>query len=152
MVQDGITLAQAACLASCNGVNVSMAHHGMFSFEEFRQVISSTTAADGEHVIVSYSRKLFQQTGDGHFSPVGGFHPERELVLILDVARFKYPPHWVPLRLLFDAMEAHDLTTGAAPCYVKPAYVLHACICCPPVCAAVFRDTRPLCSAERQLE
>jgi len=26
-------------------------------------------------------------------------------VLILEVARFKYPPHWVPLDLLFDAMK-----------------------------------------------
>jgi hypothetical protein len=25
--------------------------------------------------------------GNGHFSPVGGYHPELDLVLILDVAR-----------------------------------------------------------------
>jgi hypothetical protein len=33
--------------------------------------------------------------GDGHFSPIGGFHTQRDLVLILDTARFKYAPHWV---------------------------------------------------------
>lgn len=38
-----------------------------------------------EHLVVSYSRKPFQQTGDGHFSPVGGYHMGRDLVLILDV-------------------------------------------------------------------
>ena len=42
-----------------------------------------------EHLVVSYSRRTFSQTGDGHFSPVGGYHKERDLVLILDVARFK---------------------------------------------------------------
>ena len=33
--------------------------------------------------------------GDGHFSPLGGYHEARDLVLILDTARFKYAPHWV---------------------------------------------------------
>ena len=27
-------------------------------------------------------------------------------------ARFKYPPHWVPLPMLYDAMSAVDPTTG----------------------------------------
>ena len=55
-------------------------------------------------MIVSYSRRTFLQTGDGHFSPIGGYHAGRDLVLILDVARFKYPPHWVPLSMLYEAM------------------------------------------------
>ncbi len=25
------------------------------------------------------------QTGDGHFSPVGGYHPDKDLVLLMDV-------------------------------------------------------------------
>ena len=36
------------------------------------------------------------QTGDGHFSPIGGYDAASDQVLLLDVARFKYPPHWVP--------------------------------------------------------
>ena len=31
---------------------------------------------------------------------------------MLDTARFKYPPHWVPLELLFAAMQAQDGATG----------------------------------------
>ena len=31
---------------------------------------------------------------------------------MLDVARFKYPPHWVPVPLLFEAMLPHDEATG----------------------------------------
>lgn len=34
------------------------------------------------------------------------------MVLILDVARFKYPPHWVPLTLLWEAMDTIDNATG----------------------------------------
>lgn len=52
------------------------------------------------------------QTGTGHFSPIGGYHAERDMALILDVARFKYPPHWVPLRLLWEAMDTVDESNG----------------------------------------
>lgn len=52
------------------------------------------------------------QTGSGHFSPIGGYHAGKDMVLILDVARFKYPPHWVPLSLLWEAMNTVDEATG----------------------------------------
>lgn len=39
--------------------------------------------------IVSYSRRTLNQTGTGHFSPIGGYHESKDLVLIMDVARFK---------------------------------------------------------------
>ena len=55
---------------------------------------------------------LWLQTGTGHFSPIGGYHAQKDMVLILDVARFKYPPHWVPLTLLWDAMDTIDKATG----------------------------------------
>jgi hypothetical protein len=67
---------------------------------------------------VSYSRKTFQQTGDGHFSPVGAYHADSDQVLILDTARFKYPPHWVPLPLLWQSMLQQDPSTGLTRGYV----------------------------------
>ena len=33
-------------------------------------------------------------------------------MLLLDVARFKYPPHWVSLELLHRAMTLHDRATS----------------------------------------
>ena len=35
---------------------------------------------------------------------VRGYDEETDSILIMDVARFKYPPHWVPLTDLTDAM------------------------------------------------
>ena len=52
------------------------------------------------------------QTGTGHFSPIGGYHAGQDMALILDVARFKYPPHWVPVKLLWKGMEHVDEATG----------------------------------------
>lgn len=58
--------------------------------------------------------RYYLQTGSGHFSPIGGYHARRDMALILDVARFKYPPHWIPLTLLWEAMNTIDEATG---CY-----------------------------------
>lgn len=69
-------------------------------------------------MIVSYSRRSLHQSGDGHFSPIGGYHPERDLVLIMDVARFKYPPHWVPLVDLYAALQPIDKATGKSRGYL----------------------------------
>mmetsp|Transcript_2978 Transcript_2978/g.8391 ORF Transcript_2978/g.8391 Transcript_2978/m.8391 type:complete len:343 (-) Transcript_2978:166-1194(-) len=62
------------------------------------------------------------QTGDGHYSPVGGYHAGKDMVLLLDVARFKYPPHWVPVEVLYNAMLLEDSATGSPRGYfvVRP--------------------------------
>jgi hypothetical protein len=62
--------------------------------------------ASSGFVIAAYSRKELLQTGDGHYSPIGGYHAPSDSVLILDVARFKYPPHWcvvVPIGAGFES-------------------------------------------------
>ena len=79
-----------------------------------RTLVHNMTQKEDSVLVLSYTRKVLGQTGDGHFSPVGGYHPARDLVLILDTARFKYPPHWVPLTLIWEAMNAKDKSTGKA--------------------------------------
>ena len=44
-----------------------------------------------------------------------------DLVLILDVARFKYPPHWVKLRSLYEAMLSKDEETQKSRGYLLVA-------------------------------
>ena len=34
----------------------------------------SSSPAESRTMILNYSRKEFEQTGDGHFSPMGGYH------------------------------------------------------------------------------
>ncbi|KAK9904893.1 hypothetical protein WJX75_005037 [Coccomyxa subellipsoidea] len=119
VAEEGIVLHQAACLARCNGAKVEVRQSGSFSVEEFREDVRQASRSEAEHLIVSYSRKQFLQTGDGHFSPVGGYHAGKDLVLILDTARFKYPPHWVPLTELFEAMKRVDPTTSQPRGYLK---------------------------------
>ena len=50
---------------------------------------------------------------------LGGFHLEKSLVLIMDVARFKYPPYWVSLQALWDSMQWQDKFSGMSRGYFK---------------------------------
>lgn len=113
----GINLEQFACLATCNTLKVRMVRVDEdASLDEFREIIRTRSRQTREVVVTSYSRQTVGQTGDGHFSPIGGYHPDRDLALILDVARFKYPPHWVSVPLLFEAMHKLDPETSTFIC------------------------------------
>ena len=107
----GLDLDEVACLARCNGAAVELARAETSDLAAWRA--SLAMAARGERVVVAaYDRAALDQTGSGHFSPIGGYHAARDLVLLLDVARFKYPPHWISAERLFDAMKPIDPATG----------------------------------------
>jgi glutathione gamma-glutamylcysteinyltransferase len=90
----GLDLDELGCLARCNGAEVDVQHRDATNIAAWRAALA--IAARGEAVLIaSYDRSAMGQSGGGHFSPVGGYHANRDLALILDVARFKYPPHWV---------------------------------------------------------
>ncbi|XP_020079890.1 glutathione gamma-glutamylcysteinyltransferase 1-like isoform X2 [Ananas comosus] len=109
---EGITFGKVACLAHCAGAKVEAFRTNQSTIDEFRKYVMQCASSEESHMIASYHRKHFKQTGTGHFSPIGGYHAGRDMALILDVARFKYPPHWVPLTLLWEAMNTIDEATG----------------------------------------
>ncbi|KAF3436123.1 hypothetical protein FNV43_RR23215 [Rhamnella rubrinervis] len=108
----GISFGKVVSLAHCAGANVEAFRTNHTSIDDFRKYVVRCSTSDDCHLISSYNRATFKQTGTGHFSPIGGYHAGKDMALILDVARFKYPPHWVPLKLLWEAMEDVDETTG----------------------------------------
>eukprot|EP00808_Paulinella_micropora_P010085 g19205.t1 len=116
-------------MARCNGTQADLFYAQHHSESLFRQHVKEICAEGSEskipsRLIVSYSRQgLGQtglgQTGDGHFSPIAGYNGQRDLVLILDVARFKYPPHWVSVQSLFAAMLRQDLDAGMSRGWIR---------------------------------
>jgi glutathione gamma-glutamylcysteinyltransferase len=111
--EKGITLSEFVCLARTTGASAEARLAGPeTTLEQFREVVKRSCAGSHEIVVLNYSRQALHQTGDGHFSPIGGYNAERDMVLLLDVARFKYPPHWVRLSLVFEAMQLVDKSTG----------------------------------------
>lgn len=107
----GLDLDELACLARCNGADVTLHRADASSLETWRNALAEGARAEAV-IVTSYDRSALGQTGTGHFSPLGGYHHERDLTLILDVARFKYPPHWVSAERLWEAMRSIDPTTG----------------------------------------
>jgi len=57
---------------------------------------------------VNFLRSSVGQVGGGHWSPVGSYSDKEDAFLVLDVAKFKYPPVWIPSDRLFDAMSTTD--------------------------------------------
>ena len=109
----GLTLDEVACLARCNGAGVEVSRPDAHDVAAFRGALAAAARTPASPVmIVSYSRRALGQTGDGHFSPIGGYDPGSDHALVLDVARFKYPPHWVPVPALHAAMLPVDAVTG----------------------------------------
>ncbi|CAN6462082.1 unnamed protein product [Victoria cruziana] len=109
---EGVTFGKVTCLARCAGAKVEAFRTDQTSIDDFRKHVLNCASSEECHLITSYHRGVFLQTGTGHFSPVGGYHPGKDMALILDVARFKYPPHWIPLPLLWEAMDTIDEATG----------------------------------------
>lgn len=79
--------------------------------ESFRALVRSTVSGQSSVVVVSYDRGSLGQTGTGHFSPVAAYHEGEDRCLVLDVARFKYPPYWVKIDALFGALLPLDTET-----------------------------------------
>ena len=109
---EGLTLGEVGCLAQCNGAAVQLQHAQPRGLPAFRQaLLASVRAPAGPFIVANYDRGVLDQTGSGHFSPLAAWHAPTDHVLVLDVARFKYPPHWVPVERLWEAMCAHDSST-----------------------------------------
>jgi len=124
--QYGMNFSEFESLAQCHGVRIhsfraqpTAVGNCEDKVKAFRTVVAQTASSTeaNSFVIVNFSRKSLGQTGDGHFSPVGGFHANRDLALVLDVARFKYPPFWVPIEHLWRSMSAVDEATDMARGY-----------------------------------
>lgn len=84
------------------------------SLDAMRKLIREGLDAQDTRVIVNYDRAVLGQTGSGHVSPIGAYDEETDTALVLDVARYKYPPVWVPMEMLYDAMQSEDSDSGTS--------------------------------------
>lgn len=126
--RNGLTLDEFVCTATCGGALVRVTRLPMTEIDSsdeleahttaFRDMVKLVCAGTDKKLVISYDRGTLLQTGTGHFSPIGGYHAASDQVLILDVARFKYPPHWVPLKLVVKSMTLLDPSTKLSRGYL----------------------------------
>ena len=106
--KQGITVDQLAGLIGTFPVTVKLTHAADSSVDTFRTEARTALATPGHFVIINYLRKAIGQEKGGHISPLAAFDVETDRFLILDVARYKYPPVWVKTADLFGAMNTTD--------------------------------------------
>ena len=71
-------------------------------------MIKASCKIPGFYSIINFGRKELEQTGTGHYACLGGYHPKSSKVLVMDTARFKYPPFWVDADQLYESVRSMD--------------------------------------------
>lgn len=108
LMKQGMTLDQLGGLLGLHPLEVEVNHAASSSLEEFREKARAALATDEHFVIVNYLRMTIGQERGGHISPLAAYDEAADRFLILDVARYKYPPVWVTASDLFAAMNTND--------------------------------------------
>jgi hypothetical protein len=114
----GLTLEELARFLRAHGLQVQVVHASDSDLPSFREAARATLAEPGTFLITNYDRRVLKQSGAGHISPVGAFQAETDRVLILDVAMQKYPYTWVPVPMLWAAMNTLDADAGQTRGYL----------------------------------
>lgn len=108
----GMTLDQVGAVLSLRSVNAQVRHASDTSLDAFRAEVRTALATPDQYVVVNYLRKALGQEKGGHISPIAAYDEQSDRFLILDVARYKYPPVWVTASDLFGAMNTPDTDNG----------------------------------------
>jgi hypothetical protein len=114
VAETGMSLAVFAAALEAHGLAVALHRAGEMRVDAFRRIASEALRTEGQFVAVNYLRAAIDQETGGHISPLAAYDSETDRFLVLDVARYKYPPVWVAADDLFDAMntEAGRTTRG----------------------------------------
>lgn len=114
VLRQGMTREEMAHALNLLGVETtSLAGDGL-DVGRLRELLRQALGADGQFVLANYFRGIFGQVGGGHWSALAAYDAGTDRVLILDVAKYKYPPAWVRLTDLQRSLATIDATSGKA--------------------------------------
>jgi hypothetical protein len=105
---EGLILEQLTAFFNNLGVRAELHHADTIDEARLRQVVKDTLADPNKRLVINYTRKAIGQNGDGHISPVGAYDADTDRVLVLDVAKYKYPPVWMTVADLYRAINTID--------------------------------------------
>jgi Phytochelatin synthase len=114
----GMSLAQLAALLKSHQVKVETHYAADTTIEQFRTQLKQNLARERDFVIVNYNRAGVGQVKGGHISPLSAYHEQSDRVLIEDVSSYKYPPVWVSMSELWNAVNTKDISTGQTRGYL----------------------------------
>jgi hypothetical protein len=108
LLHQGATLEQLAGMLRAHGTKAQAVHAEPGGLDAFRQQAREAVGRGDIYVIVNFVRQPLNQEGSGHFCPLAAYHERTDQFLVMDVARYKYPPFWVKAADLFGAMSTFD--------------------------------------------
>jgi hypothetical protein len=112
VARQGMTLAELAGLLTANGATVQRWHGDGLSLAQFRGLLNDGLRDPGDRLLVNYHRSALGQQGGGHISPLAAYDVRHDRVLILDVARYRYPSVWVSTESLWRGIRMVDSSSG----------------------------------------
>lgn len=112
VAREGMTLEQLHGLLTSVGTAVRRYHGENLSLEQLRWLLRRGLAERSDRLLANYDRRALGQKGGGHISPLAAYDPDQDRVLILDVARYRYPAVWVTTRDLWQAIRSVDTSSG----------------------------------------
>lgn len=92
--------------------NSAAAYIYQLDYNLMKTLVVASARQDNLYAICNLSRRVLGQTGDGHFVNIGAYHSRQSKTLLMDTARFKYPPHWVDMNLLYQSLQTMDSASG----------------------------------------
>jgi len=114
VLEMGMTREQMAETLSHQGVKAISIAGDTLSEEGLRTLLKKALGDDGQFVLANYYRANLGQVGGGHWSALAAYDAQSDSVLILDVAKYKYPPAWVSISLLQQAIATIDTVSNKA--------------------------------------
>jgi hypothetical protein len=108
----GMPIGQMTGMIAAHGLTAEAHFAGDEGFEAFLSEAERNLSTPGDFLVVNYDRAVVSEAGGGHISPVSALSADKQQILILDTATYKYPAHWVSTRALFDAMNTPDSESG----------------------------------------
>lgn len=111
--REGMTLAQLQGWLAQNPFLIVERFHGdRLSLAQWRELLNQSLKDPKDRLLVNYERSSLGQAIGGHISPVAAYDARNDMVLILDVARYRYPAGWVSASDLWEAMRTFDTSSG----------------------------------------
>ena len=110
----GMSLRQTSAMLQCHlpedwTITTHYVDSSLTSLEEMRNTMTRALVNPNARLIINFHREALGQSGRGHWSPVVAYSPVMDAFLIMDVAKYKSPPFWVPGSRLFDSLATIDV-------------------------------------------
>jgi len=112
VAKGGLTIEQLGALLTANGAQAKPVFADQSTVDAFRAQLKRNLDDPKDFLLIDFNRSELGQDMGAHWSPVAAYDEASDRVLVLDVARVRYPPYWASVDATFKAMNTTDLDSG----------------------------------------